>query len=290
MASHVLTTFAQRPLRPTGDRLAAEWAEEVYPLFGARFDELALRHLGDLPPKCQVLEHGCGAGDVTAELLRRIDGEGRIVALDANAGLIARARERLAEAHAGRRVFFRQQAANAPLPFPDDSYDLVLSNLTLPAAGAVAAQAAMLRDAARVLKPGGRLILTTPLAGTWAEPLDLLQEALTRLDRAEGLAALDTYRAHQPRGENVALAVEAAGLVDLVEELTHWELLFRSGREFFYAPVIEHLELPRWKEIAAAGGDMHPVFFAMKEAVDTYYTGRAFPVGVFGGCFVARKP
>jgi ubiquinone/menaquinone biosynthesis C-methylase UbiE len=290
MASHVLTTFAQRPPRPTNDRLAKQWSEEVYPLFGARFDELVLRHLEALPPKCQVLEQGCGAGDVTAELLRRIDGDGRIVALDASAGLIDRARLRLAEEHAGRRVFFRQQAPSAPLPFPEDSYDLVLSNLALTAAADEAAQAAMLKDAARVLKPGGRLILTTPLAGTWAEPLDLLREALTRLDRATALAALDAYRACQPRGEAVARAIEAAGLVDLKEELTQWELLFRSGREFFYAPVIEHLELPRWKEIAATGGDMHPVFFAMKEAVDTYYAGRAFPVGVFGACFVARKP
>ena len=224
---------------------------------------------------------------MTAELLSRLDGESRVVALEASTPLIERARERVAGEQAGRRVFFRPHEVAAKLPFAEETFDVVLASQVL---GEVADPAAALADLVRVTRPGGQVVVTAPLRGTWAELLDLYREVLTRLDRREGLAALEAHVAAQPDGEAMARLLEAAGLTEVEEELGRWELLFRSGREFFYAPVIEQGPLPRWKEIAGKGDAMHEVFFALKEAIDTYYAGRAFAVGIFGGRFSGRKP
>jgi hypothetical protein len=53
--------------------------------------------------------------------------------------------------------------------------------------------------------------------------------------------------------------------------------------------MIEHGPLPRWKELAGKGEAMQDVFFALKEAIDMYFAGHAFAVGVCGGRFSGRK-
>jgi SAM-dependent methyltransferase len=189
--------------------------------------------------------------------------------------------------HAGRRVFFRQHEPGAKLPFAEETFDMVLANLARADPPDLNASVAEL---VRVTKPGGLVTVTAPLRGTWDEPLDLFREVLVRLDRSESLEALDRYVAAQPDGEAMALTLEHAGLGQVEEELVRWELLFRSGREFFYAPVIEHGPLARWKEIAGRGEAMQQVFLTVKEAIDTYYAGHTFAVGIFAGRFSGRKP
>ena len=69
-----------------------------------------------------------------------------------------------------------------------------------------------------------------------------------------------------------------------------WEILFRSAREFFFAPLVELGPLSRWKRIAGRGEDMQDVFFFTKEAIDTYFHGRAFPISIVGALVRGRKP
>jgi ubiquinone/menaquinone biosynthesis C-methylase UbiE len=304
--STAVSPIGLRPPRRTQDRLAKIFDDEVYPLYAERFADMLLGGLapgdgrgmvapgggdagGAARAQASVLEVGCGAGATTAELLHRLEAECRIVALDGSPALLDRARNRVGHEHAGRRVFFRQHDLASKLPFAEEAFDLVLANLVLGDVPGIDIEAT-LADYARVTRPGGRVIVTVPLRGTWAELLDLLREVLLRFDRHDGLDALDAYLAAQPEGEAMAQALERAGLTEVDEELRRWELLFRSGREFFYAPVIEHGPLARWKEIAGKGEPMQEVFLALKEAIDTYYVGHAFAVGIFGGRFSGRKP
>jgi arsenite methyltransferase len=110
--------------------------------------------LGPLSPGDAVLDIGCGAGvdSLVAGYLAGPDG--RVVGLDVTEAMIERAR-----AHQARlglpNVTFQVGEAEA-LPFPDASFDAVISNgvfnLTLNKEKA-------LHAAHRVLKPGGRLML-----------------------------------------------------------------------------------------------------------------------------------
>ena len=93
------------------------------------------------PPGQRTLDLGCGEGRVGAELMRRGH---TVVGVDASPAMVAMARE-LHEALV---------ADAGKLPFEDGSFDLVVAymsvmNLDDPEAG--------VREAARVLEPGGRL-------------------------------------------------------------------------------------------------------------------------------------
>lgn len=279
----------RRAPRPLEERQARAHDDEVQPLWGERFSALQLAALDPVIGGA-VLEVGCAAGAMTAVLVERHQGKGRVVAIDESPAMLERARARV-RSKGEAPVFFRAQDPSERLPFAEETFDHVLGGpvvATLPDLGAAIA------DLTRVAAAGGRVIVAMPLAGTWDEPLDLFAEVLQRPGQGEALqaavVALQEYRAQMPTGEQLAQALEAAGLVDVTIETARWELLFRSGREFFYAPVIESGPLPDWRAIAGRGGDMLEIFVALKEAIDTYYAGQAFAVSVVAGCASGRKP
>jgi len=197
------------------------------------------------------------------------------------------------------------------LPFAEETFDLVLSG---PSLGAPPLTGAALADLVRVANPGAQVLIATPLAGTWQEPLDLFDEVLRRQGRRVARAALDEHRARMPAGAALAQMMEEAGLQEVEIETTRWQLLFRSGREFFYAPLVEGGPLPDWRLIAeeigpaiepvedptepdglpdgasAGGPDAHAIFVAWKDAIDTYFAHQAFAVSVLAGRASGRKP
>ena len=98
-----------------------------------------------------VLEIGCGSGAMAAEALRKHPGV-RLTATDFDESMVDAARTRLAEF--GPRVDVRQADAIA-LPFPDGSFDVVLSFIML---HHVIQWEQAFAEMARVLRPDGRLI------------------------------------------------------------------------------------------------------------------------------------
>jgi ubiquinone/menaquinone biosynthesis C-methylase UbiE len=284
------TTGTSSPLRPARlltqqDRLARAHEEEVYPLFGQKMADLLTTGL-NLTPSSHVLQIGCAAGDTTALLLHSMDADSRLIAVEATPASVERARAGIEAEFLGKRLFFKAHPLDGKLPFAENGFDLVLANVGL---AEFASPAALIAELVRVTKPGGELRLATPLAGTWREFLDVYSDVLVRLHRQEASDALAAYRGTFPEPEALARQLEAAGLGTVSVETVHWELMFRTGREFFYAPVIELGPLPRWKAVAGKGPEMQDTFLAIKQAIDTYYGGTAFAVSIFAGMFSARK-
>ena len=110
----------------------------------------ALVDASRLRPGEHVLELGAGTGLVTGLAGERIGTEGRLWATDLSRGMLATARDRVSSAN----VSFAIVDYNAPLPFLDVSFDVVLSGLTY-----VQDKSRALTEVARVLKPGGRIAL-----------------------------------------------------------------------------------------------------------------------------------
>jgi SAM-dependent methyltransferase len=128
---------------------------EVTP-FEARDDygnfEANLRFLedaGPLPAGARVLEIGSGKGRLLHHLIAKgYDARG----VESNAGMIAES----------RRLYGAlpvQQVTGAALPFPDQTFDVVLS---FDVFEHIADSDAHLREVSRVLTPGGRYLLQTP--------------------------------------------------------------------------------------------------------------------------------
>jgi ubiquinone/menaquinone biosynthesis C-methylase UbiE len=113
--------------------------------------------LGELRPGMDLLDAGCGPGTVTVDLARRV-APGRVLGVDASAGVIARA-QALAEAGAPAPGTAPADVAFAvgdlyALDLPDRSFDVVhahqvLQHLDRPVEALV--------ELRRVLRPGGLL-------------------------------------------------------------------------------------------------------------------------------------
>jgi len=266
------------------ERLARVYDAEVWPVFAQKFGAMLIGAL-DVRPGARVVEVGCATGGLTLELSRRFDAASRIVAVD-EAPFVPHARHKLEGEAGARRVTFEIGPA-APLALPDASADIVVANL---AAGAFADPARAVRELARVLAPGGQAVITVPLRGSWTEFLDIYRDVLLDNGTPESAAALDQYVASLPDGAMATSWLTSAGLVDVELTVERWEILFKSAREFFFAPLVELGPLSRWKRIAGRGEDMQDVFFFTKEAIDTYFKGTAFPVTIVGAALRGRKP
>ena len=105
-----------------------------------------------------VLDAGCGTGRATAALARR---HAEVVAFDIGEHLVARARRRCA----CRPVL----GSIMSLPFPDAVFDVVCSTEVIEH---VPHPSMAVKELARVLKPGGHLVLSTPNK-LWQTPVRL---------------------------------------------------------------------------------------------------------------------
>jgi SAM-dependent methyltransferase len=141
---------AGNPLYDDPELAAAYARVSAANVANAAYERPAVRALlGDVRA-LDVLDAGCAAGEHAAWLA----GHGaRVVALDASEPMVRLARERV-----GERARVMRADLAAPLPFAGAAFDAVLSSLTL---HYLADWAAPLRELARVLRPGGRLVLST---------------------------------------------------------------------------------------------------------------------------------
>lgn len=266
------------------DRYAKIYDAEILPVWSRRFGKLLLRDLA-LPPKAMVLDVGCGTGYPALEMLAKMDGDGRIIAIDPSSPMLDEARKKAGRL-SGKRIFFRSESAAPRLAFADDVYDLVVCNAGL---DEFDDPEAAVREFARVTKPSGRVAVTLPLAGTFVEFYDLFREVLGKLDRADAIDRLDAHLTRYPPLEQVEAWFEDAGLVDVKSEWDSFTLLFKSSREFFFAPVIEYGPLAEWKAIAGKGQPMQDCFWHLKSAIDVYFAGRPFAVTINVGMVRGRK-
>ena len=279
-----MTVSQKRTLKV--EKLARIYDDEIAPVWGTRFGKMLLRNLS-VPERGQVLDISCGTGYPTVEILRRMTDGSRLIAIDASSAMLDVARRKIADlGPLGKKgVFFRTESAVPKLSFADDVYDLVVCNLGL---SEMPSTEVALRDFARVTKVGGEVRCTVPLAGTFEEFHDLYREVLIKHDKHEALDRLDRHIARYPTIDLVERCMSSANLEGDIE-VEEFTLLFKSSREFFFAPVIEYGPLSEWKDIAGSGQEMQDVFWYIKEAIDAYFEGRPFQVTVKAGCLIGRK-
>jgi len=259
-------------------RLAKVYDDEIAPAYAARFAALLLRHVRPVG-RARVVEIGCATGAMTRELARRFDDESAIAAFDEAEAFVTEARHKMEGADDLRAPITLRVADPRALPIDDAAANVAVSNLTV---AALPDPAAALEEMARVLAPGGVAAITAPLRGTWAEFLDLFRDVLGESGKRDRLAGVDRHLAGLPDGPRVAGWLEKAGFADVGVEIERWEILFKSSREFLFAPLVEMGPLSQWKRLAGGGDDMQDAFFFTKEAIDSYYKGRPFAVTVVG--------
>jgi len=150
--------------------------------------------LGCAPGAGRVLDVGCGTGYLLRELARRLPGATDLAGVDAAPSMVEVAR---ATTLADPRLHFSHGFAEQ-LHYPAASFDLVVSTTSF---DHWADQRAGLRECARVLEPGGQLVLTD-LFTLWLVPTLLTSHRgrartvrrATRLLRAAGFQSIRWHR------------------------------------------------------------------------------------------------
>jgi SAM-dependent methyltransferase len=114
-----------------------------------------------------VLDIGCGAGVDTVVAAKMVGPEGRVIGIDMTPGMLARARKNLQGTSIQNVSFHRASAED--LPFPDESFDVVISNGVF---NLIPDKARALEEVFRVLKPHGRMMIADQIL-TGVLPADI---------------------------------------------------------------------------------------------------------------------
>jgi arsenite methyltransferase len=165
LKSEIKKTYACVSEQPETDFIfptGRAWAEDLgYPDELAKVPEAAVEsfagvanpwELGRLDVGERVLDVGCGAGTDTLVAAQMVGPEGRVVGIDMTREMLAKARDATAELGATNVELLEAEAER--LPFPDASFDVVISNGVI---DLIPDKDAVFAEVFRVLAPGGRI-------------------------------------------------------------------------------------------------------------------------------------
>ncbi len=144
-------------------RLHALYSTNPYGWFAWVMDQI------DLPARCNILELGCGPGDLWRNNTARIPEGWHITLSDFSPGMLQQAQRNLASMS---HPFQFALADAASIPLADGVMDAVIANHML---YHVPDRPRALREIRRVLKPGGRLFAST-IGESHLRELDILEK------------------------------------------------------------------------------------------------------------------
>jgi arsenite methyltransferase len=145
--------------------------------------------LAELKPGEVVLDLGSGGGIDVLLSARRVSPGGKAYGLDMTDEMLALARDNQKKAGIGNVEFLKGEIENIPLP--DNSVDVIISNCVI---NLSADKDRVLREAFRVLKPGGRFAVSDVVT-RGAIPEQIRESVLLWVGCVAGALGDDEYRA-----------------------------------------------------------------------------------------------
>jgi arsenite methyltransferase len=165
LKSEIKKTYASVSQQPERDFIfptGRAWAEDLdYPEELASVPDAAVESfagvanpfsLGRLQPGERVLDIGSGAGTDSLVAAQMVGEAGHVAGIDMTPEMLARAL--IAAAELGSRNVRFTEAEAERLPFPDSSFDVVISNGVI---DLIPDKDAVFSEIFRVLEPGGRI-------------------------------------------------------------------------------------------------------------------------------------
>ena len=165
LKSEIKKTYASVSAEPGRDFIfptGRAWAEDLqYPAELAAVPDAAVEsfagvanpwQLGRLSPGERVLDLGSGAGTDSLIAAQMVGEQGNVTGIDMTPQMLVKARGAAAEMGVSNVEFVESEAER--LPFPDESFDVVISNGVI---DLIPDKDAVFAELFRVLAPGGRM-------------------------------------------------------------------------------------------------------------------------------------
>jgi arsenite methyltransferase len=165
LKSEIKKTYASVSEEPDRDFIfptGRAWAQDLrYPAELARVPDAAVEsfagvanpwELGRLAPGERVLDLGSGAGTDSLIAAQMVGEQGHVTGIDMTPEMLAKAGAAAAEMGVANVEFVESEAER--LPFPDESFDVVISNGVI---DLIPDKDAVFAELFRVLAPGGRM-------------------------------------------------------------------------------------------------------------------------------------
>ncbi len=272
-------------LAPRTTRLApsdaAIFETFVVPRYLSLFGELALESVVETDA-AQVVHFGCRTGYPNRPLSLRLSGA-RIVGLDESPSAVELARAKAATMPDMIAEYHVFDGFPTSLPEGTFSHALAIHPLAAPEE-----RAHLIAEAARVLAPGGQLVMALPLRGSFGEVANLLRECALKRDDASLAAAVERAMAQRPTVEGLSGEIEEAGFGDVDVTLRPSAVPFVSGRAFIEDPITRLLLMPEFRKNLDTD-DLRPPFEYVRDAIDKYWSEGEFELSVHVGCATARR-
>jgi ubiquinone/menaquinone biosynthesis C-methylase UbiE len=196
------------------------------PLWSASFGLFLLKHL-EIKPNLKVLDIGSGTGFPLMELAERMGISCKLYGIDPWKNAVRRARQKIKNYGLSNVELIENSAEK--LPFEEYSIDLIVSNLGI---NNFENPFIIFKECHRVLKPGGKLALTTNLTGHWKEFYQIFYATLKQLDKTYLIEILKKEEEHRGTMKSVSLFFTESGFEEVINFQESFEMKFVDGSTF----------------------------------------------------------
>ena len=213
------------------------------PLWSAPFGLLLLKNL-DYAPNLNILDIGCGAGFPLLEIAARFGQSCQCTGLDVWKNGNYRTAKKIKNYNLGNVTIVEGSAEN--MPFANNNFDLIVSNLGL---NNFENPTLVIQECKRVLKPKGKIAITTNLDGHWKEFYKVFEGVLVQMGKEFLLPKLNDHQAHRGTVESISYLFTENGFTAPKVILDTIEMKYTDGSAFLNHYFVKMGWLQGWKDI-----------------------------------------
>lgn len=233
------------------------------PLWSASFGLLLLKHL-ELKPNLTVIDIGSGAGFPLTELAGRLGKSCKLYGLDPWVNANMRARQKIKNYNLSNVEIIETSAEQ--ISFDDNTIDLIVSNLGI---NNFDKPHVVFKECNRVLKPKGKLALTSNLSGHWKEFYNIFYSTLKQLHKENLIPTIRQDEEHRGTVESVSKLFTENGFKVCRHFEESFEMKFLDGSAFLNHNFVKLGWLTSWIKLFSKN-ELKEIFTSLEQNLNDY--------------------